>query len=284
MKKTNCGVKCGVAVILFAALTMAVGGLSGCGTLDRAYKKEVTWTNQPVVQVFTNTVVETRTVPMVLERTNIVFVTNTVSGAVSGYATIEPVATNMVTATVTNIVPVYLTNMVQVPVTNLVARQEVEAAIGAVGSVTNTFFPGIGSIVALALGGLYHGYRQVRNRKVNEALIQGVETARAVLTTTPQGQAADTQLVKWLMDHQKEAGVFTTVSALVESLTDNPAARLTAQGIMERVQRAQQQAAAIPAPAALPVVPAPSGPAGNCVTAAPSSVGCPTCVTPATAS
>ena len=59
---------------------------------------------------------------------------------------------------------------------------------------------------------MYHGYRQVRNRKVNEALVQGVETARAILTTTPQGQAADAQFVKWLMDHQKEAGVFTTVS------------------------------------------------------------------------
>jgi hypothetical protein len=101
--------------------------------------------------------------------------------------------------------------------------------------------PGIGSIVALALGGLYHGYRQVRNRKVNEALIQGVETARAVLTTTPQGKAADSQLVKWLMEHQKEAGVFTSVAGLVEQLTDNPAARMTAQEIAQRVQQAQQQ-------------------------------------------
>jgi hypothetical protein len=91
------------------------------------------------------------------------------------------------------------------------------------------------------LGGLYHGYRQIRNRKVNEALIQGVETARAVLTTTPQGQAADAQFVKWLMDHQREAGVFTTVSDLVATLSDNPAARLTAQEIAERVQKAQQQ-------------------------------------------
>ena len=111
----------------------------------------------------------------------------------------------------------------------------------AVGAVTNTFLPGIGSILALALGGLYHGYRQVRNRKVNEALVQGVETARAVLTTTPQGQAADAQFVKWLMDHQKEAGVFTTVAGLVERLSDNPAAKMTAQEIAERVQRAQTQ-------------------------------------------
>jgi hypothetical protein len=136
-----------------------------------------------------------------------------------------------------------MTNVVQMPVTNLVAKPEAEAAISAVGSVVNTFAPGIGSIVALALGGLYHGYRQVRNRKVNEALVQGVETARAVLTTTPQGKAADAQLVRWLMEHQREAGVFTTVSDLVENLSDNPAARMTAQEIAQRVQQAQQQRA-----------------------------------------
>jgi hypothetical protein len=83
-----------------------------------------------------------------------------------------------------------------------------------------------------------------------EALVQGVETARAVLTTTPQGQAADAQFVKWLMEHQKEAGEFTTVSCLVEQLTDNPAARMTAQEIAQRVQQAQRQAARATAEAA----------------------------------
>jgi len=105
--------------------------------------------------------------------------------------------------------------------------------------ITNTLAPGLGSLVALALGGLYHGYRQVRNRKVNEALVQGVETARAILETTPQGQAADAQFVRWLMDHQKEAGIFTVVSELVDQRSDNPAARLTAQEILERIQKAQ---------------------------------------------
>jgi len=240
MRETMKGKKRGVAVILFAALAMAVGGLWGCATLDRAYEQQVTWTNAPTVHVFTNTVVITNTVPQVVERTNIVFVTNAATGTVSGQATREPVATNFVTAIVTNVVPVYMTNLVQVPVTNLVAKPEAEATIQATGSVINTFAPGIGSMVALALGGLYHGYRQVRNRKVNEALIQGVETARAVLTTTPQGRTADAQFVRWLMEHQKEAGVFTTVSGLVEKLTDNPAARMTAQEILERIQRAQR--------------------------------------------
>ena len=123
--------------------------------------------------------------------------------------------------------------------TNLVAKPEMLATIEATGSIVNTFLPGIGSMVALLLGGLYHGYRQVRNRRVNEALVQGVETARAVLTTTPQGQAADAAFVKWLMEHQKEAGVFTTVSGLVDQLTDNPAAEAVAREIAERVRRAQ---------------------------------------------
>jgi hypothetical protein len=243
VKKMSRSEKCVWAAAIGGALAFLVACAAGCGTLDgAAYKQEVAWTNAPVVHVLTNTVVVTNTVPGVTERTNIVFVTNAVSGAVSGYPTREPVATNMVTAVVTSFVPVFYTNLVQVPVTNLVAKPEAEAAIQAAGSVVNTFAPGIGSIVALALAGLYHGYRQVRNRKVNEALVQGVETARAVLTTTPQGQAVDAQFVKWLMDHQKDAGVFTTVSGLVEQLSDNPAARLTAQEISARVERATQLA------------------------------------------
>jgi hypothetical protein len=227
---------------LAGALAFLVACASGCASLDRAaYRQEVTWTNAPVVHVFTNTLVLTSTVPVVMERTNVVYVTNATTGAVAGYLAREPVATNMVTAVVTNLVPVFYTNLVQVPVTNLVAKPEAEAVIQGAGSVVNTFAPGIGSILALALAGLYHGYRQVRNRKINEALVQGVETARAVLTTTPQGQAVDAQFVKWLMDHQKEAGVFTTVSSLVEQLSDNPAAKLTAQEIAQRVQQAQQQ-------------------------------------------
>ncbi|HOX59730.1 MAG TPA: hypothetical protein P5205_21455 [Candidatus Paceibacterota bacterium] len=245
MKSMSRGEKIVWAAAVAGALALLLACASGCASLDRAaYKQEVTWTNAPVVHVFTNTVVVTNTVPVVTERTNIVYVTDAATGAVSGYLAREPVATNMVTAVVTNIVPVFYTNLVQVPVTNLVAKPEAEAVIQAAGSVVNTFAPGIGSILALALAGLYHGYRQVRNRKVNEALVQGVETARAVLTTTPQGQAVDAQFVKWLMEHQKEAGVFTTVSGLVEQLTDNPAARLTAQEIAQRVQLAQAGAKA----------------------------------------
>jgi hypothetical protein len=207
--KRNEGIFWGVVVAAAWALVLACA--NGCSTLDRAYQQEVTWTNAPVVRVVTNEVV----------------VTNAATGAL-----------------LTNFVPTFYTNLVQVPVTNLVAKPEALAAIGAAGSVANTFAPGIGSIVALVLGGLYHGYRQLRNRKVNEALVQGVETARAVLTATPQGQAVDAQFVKWLMQNQKEAGVFAAVSGMVDQLSDNPAAKMTAQEILDRVQRATEAAVA----------------------------------------
>ncbi len=132
--KMSRGEKIVWAAAVAGALALLVACASGCASLDRAaYEQEVTWTNAPVVHVFTNTVVVTNTVPVVTERTNVVFVTNVVSGAVSGYAAREAVATNMVTQVVTNVVPVFMTNLVQVPVTNLVAW----------GSVTGeaTWFP-----------------------------------------------------------------------------------------------------------------------------------------------
>ncbi len=224
------------------AMVAAVLAISGCAALDRGFDNEVTWSEGPVVKVVTNTVVVTNVVPQVVERERLVLVTNDATGSVSSSVQREPV-TNLVTVTLTNTVPVFDTNLVQVPVTNLVASPAALATIAAVGAVGDTYLPGIGSMIALLLGGLYHGYRQVRNRKVNEALVQGVETARAILETTPQGKAADAQFVKWLMEHQKEAGVFTTVATLVDNLSDNPAAKLTAQEIADRVKQAQQQLA-----------------------------------------
>ena len=223
----------------WAAVIAAVVLVTGCSTLDRAYDREVTLTEQPVVHVFTNTIVVTNFVPTIIERTNVVLATNALSGEVTGHVVREPVATNFVELVQTNFVRVFETNVVSVPITNLVAKPAAESMIQGAATIVNTFAPGLGSLVALAMGGLYHGYRQVRNRKVNEALVQGVETARAILENTPQGQAADAQFVKWLMEHQKEAGVFAVVSELVDQHSDNPAAQLTAQEIMERIQRAQ---------------------------------------------
>src|SRR5690349_13128997 len=141
MKGTMLHKKVGLIAVAGAAVAVLCG-LAGCATMDKAYDKEVVWAEAPTVHVFTNTVVVTNTVPVVTERTNVVYVTNATSGAVSGFATREPIATNYLTVTATNLIPVFMTNMVQVPVTNLVAKPEAEAAVSAVGSVVNTFAPG----------------------------------------------------------------------------------------------------------------------------------------------
>ncbi len=204
-----------------AALAAAVMVVAGCSTLDRAYDQEVTWESQPVVV--------TNMIPQYAEETIVVRETNALSGEVVSHKAIVPVETGLLS--------VVETNYVDVPVTNLVAKPGAESIIQGTATIVNTFAPGLGSLFALALGGLYHGYRQVRNKKVNEALVQGVETARAILETTPQGQQADAQLLKWLVENQKAAGVFTVVSDLVDQHSDNPAAKMTAQEILERIQK-----------------------------------------------
>jgi hypothetical protein len=141
----------GIKNILWLAtiFTSAMILCASCGTLDRAYLKQVTWTNAPVVQVLTNTVVATNIVPQVIERTNIVLVTNASTGAISGAATIEPVATNLFPVIQTNFVPVFFTNYVQVPVTNLVSRPEPERTTS-----ESSWRPGMG-IRDDSIGGYY---------------------------------------------------------------------------------------------------------------------------------
>ena len=117
-----------MAAGLCAGVLTVVGFLNGCGTLDRAYEREVTWTNAPVVHVFTNNVVLTNLVPVVVERTNFVFVTNATSGAVFGVASREAIATNYVTATVTN--------AAGAPVAGVTVRFSVTGSVNTSGSDT----------------------------------------------------------------------------------------------------------------------------------------------------
>ena len=61
MRKTKCGVGFGVFVVV--AVMAVLGAVSGCSTVDKAYRQEVSWTNEPVVHVVTNVVVVTKVVP-----------------------------------------------------------------------------------------------------------------------------------------------------------------------------------------------------------------------------
>ena len=136
MKNKMRKVVCGFVAIVGMAMLVSV---AGCATLDKAYNAEVTWRDEAVVKVVTNTVVVTNLVPQVVAEAG------------------KPAVTNYVTLLMTNTIPVFETNVVQVPVTNLVAKPAAVATIDATGSLVNTFLPGVGSLIALLLGGLYHG-------------------------------------------------------------------------------------------------------------------------------
>jgi hypothetical protein len=90
-----------------AAMAAAVMVVAGCSTLDRAYDQEVTWESQPVVHVFTNSIVVTNFIPQFAEETIVSFETNAVSGEVVSHKAIVPVETGVLSVVETNRVPVY---------------------------------------------------------------------------------------------------------------------------------------------------------------------------------
>ena len=193
----------GLVLVAGVVLGVALGcGVTGCAGVP-------TRVERMVYDVRTNEV------PVVVVRTNVVSVTNEVPVVV--------LMTNGVT--VTNVVPVvaWATNVVSVTNTvyreELVPRATVEATVASAGEVGGGFL-GIGSLLSTALVGLYHLYASLRNRKVNAALVQGVETARAVLLNTPQGQALDAKFVSWLVKQQGAGAVLNDVSALVKRYAD----------------------------------------------------------------
>jgi hypothetical protein len=207
-----------LTLFVLAALAALAAVLCGCSTLDKLYSRQVTTNTVATVSPVTNAVTVTNTVTQTFTLTNGV------------------TQTNVVAVVVTNTFLAWQTNIATVTVTNLVDSPAAETTVTAVGGVVNTFLPGVGSLVALLAGGAYHIYRQARNKQVNAALAQGVETAREILTTTPQGEALDAQLVRWLQKNQAAAGVLGTVSGLVASTVDNDAAKEAAETILARVQ------------------------------------------------
>jgi len=150
----------------------------------------------------------------------------------------EPVATNVVTVLVTNTITVFETNLVSVPVTNLVAKPEMLATIEATGSIVNAFLRALehgGAVTGRAVSRLPAGAQPQGERSPGAGRGDGTGCSH----DHAAGQAADAAFVKWLMEHQKEAGVFASVSGLVDQLTDNPAAEAVAREIAERVQKAR---------------------------------------------
>lgn len=179
----------------------------------KLYNVETNYVPHVIVQTVTNFV------PVIVERTNTVAVTNL------GVVTFQ---TNVFNVTnITELVQQFTqTNIV--PVTSLVDKPAAVETIRTVGGIAGGY-AGIGGLLSTALVGAYGVYRRFRNRKVQEALIQAIETGREILGNTPQGQELFERYTTWLQTHQRTAGVLGDVRKLVETFADNEAAQRAAK-------------------------------------------------------
>ena len=187
------------SIILLSAAVAAITLGSGCGALERkAYRQDVISTRGPVIA--SNVVTETRPVMVAEAATNIA--TGVITPAQFEVKTF-PVATNLTFG------PSILT-------TNLVDIPEIKSTIIAgVGSLPVPF----AGAAAVALGWLYSAYAAFRNKKAATALVTGIEAARTILQTTPEGQALDHKVKDALIKHQELAGVLDFVGKIVNAKT-----------------------------------------------------------------
>ena len=211
------------SVLHFSFLLVGVGfaaALVGCGTVPTKLE-----------QKFYD--IETNTLPRVVVVTNVVpvYVTNTLPQATSaaGVPTnaIEVVSWRTNVVVQTNFVEAYT----YTPNTNA-------ARLVSTASSAASLFGPWGELVGLVLGGVIGGYGMLRSSRASKTagvLAQVIETGRQVLQATPQGQVLDEQWKLWMMQHQAEQGVMTDVLKLLQSVVDEPSAKLAAEGLVDLV-------------------------------------------------
>lgn len=161
--------------------------------------------------------VATNRVPVVTAETNTVWVTNAVGAA-----------------QVTNVI--WRTNEVDAYVLTPNERADTIAELGrAIGAPF-----GVGELVGMALAGLFGIYGTLRSRKANKTaavLAQVIETGRIVLQSTPQGQALDERWVRWMQQHQAEAGVMQEVMRLLASAVNTDSAKGVAGALCQIMEQ-----------------------------------------------
>lgn len=212
---------------LLSVLTLSLALVSCASTPPTAIERQLftTVTNQvtvikeiPVPVFVTNQVVQTVTVTNALGVPTPVFYTN--------QTTVIAWQTNTVTAT--NEGYIYSIS----PTT--------KQAITAGATVIDGFAPGIGTAVGAAVLAILGGLGWLRSSKdgankaaTAAALAQEVETLRAFIQSTPNGQKYDQLLVQWLQSHQLEAGVAQEVLGLLEQKVSNPDAKVAVEAILQ---------------------------------------------------
>ena len=97
----------------------------------------------------------------------------------------------------------------------------------------------VGELVALLCAGAFGVWGQIRSSRATRVagvLAQVIETGRAVLQSTPQGQKLDDQWKSWMITHQAEQGVIEDVVKLLGKVVDHGSAMEVSRelvGLME---------------------------------------------------
>lgn len=218
------------------ALALLAWLLAGCASVDRTlYTVQTNWTPHVFVETNVVTVTNLVPVPVVVVQTNTVVQTNAAGAATAVLQTNFYNVTNLATVLTFQTNVFSLTNMVAS--TQLADRPSTEAGVSALANTVGGLW-GVGSLASAGLLGLLHLYRNVRNKQLNTAFIQAIQTGRELLATT-QGEQAKAAYTNWLIQHQTATGVISAVTKMVPDLVDNPAAREAAQFIAEQLPAAQ---------------------------------------------
>ena len=177
-------------------------------------------------------------------QTNVVFVTNSIT------VTNTVVSTLTVTNSQNQIIPVFQTNTVLQTIPQIVTQTNyvfssspaTTASIQSVGAVVNTFAPGIGSVISAALIGLIGLWGGIRNNQAKTSgaiaanTVQGLEVARQIIASLPNGATYLQQFDNWLMIHQQDANVANEIASIVDSFTKGTQWDGIATGIVNTVK------------------------------------------------
>lgn len=161
---------------------------------------------------------------------------------------VEEVIVNESNITVTNFVETVDVQVNYVTETNVVevfehtVKDEVKADAAIVGGVINTFAPGVGGLVSsLLIGGLGVWARMRSYKKSGTVLAQNIEAIREFIkTSVPDGQVYDQALVKFMKEHQTEAGAVNNVMLLLQKYVRNKDAKEGAQEIQGLINSLKQ--------------------------------------------
>ncbi|HXG49097.1 MAG TPA: hypothetical protein VNO52_15845 [Methylomirabilota bacterium] len=209
-------------LIAAAAISFVLGfsavWLTGCAALDRRlFRTEVT--RVPRVETTTNVVAVTNVLATVVVRTNVVQLAPDHTDPVTGITTPATLALRIIRETNNETLVTFHTNLEArtnfILATNLVDRPELVAGLHAAGALPVSW----AGVVSTALLGALGVYRELRNRRIHRALIEGIEAGRDVIRALPEGKALDTEVRDKLVQYQDAAGVLNAVSGLVRAYT-----------------------------------------------------------------